>query len=262
MDVSAEFLKPLAALGPFFFLLLFRPVELAAPARRENGRAHVGVNVTMGFLSLGFVAVVALVLTDPLLSLFPARSPFSIAALPFDALTRFVVGFAAIDFAQYCLHRAYHAVPWLWRLHRLHHADEFVTASTGFLHHPLESATSFVALLAFLVTFGVPVGSILVYNAVAAAHAIFVHGNVALPPRLDRWLSLVIFTPSGHRVHHSLDGRECNANFGQVFPYWDRLLRTLIAQPAKSGEKFEMGLPDQRLGPSPRILTMLASPID
>jgi sterol desaturase/sphingolipid hydroxylase (fatty acid hydroxylase superfamily) len=169
-----------------------------------------------------------------------------------------VVKFLFLDFFHYLSHRLHHAIPLLWRLHRLHHSDRNVNALTTVLHHPLEIATGFIGLIVAAVTFDVPVIVLTVYSVVFGLHSAFTHLNLVLPPPLDRWLKWVVVTPNFHRVHHALDMRDSNSNFGLIFVFWDYLFRT-VAQQSRS--QMEFGISRDQTPQQDSIGAYLANPL-
>ena len=136
-----------------------------------------------------------------------------------------------LDLAIYFQHRVFHAVPALWRLHRMHHADLDFDATTGLRFHPVEIGLSMAIKLAVVVLIGAPPVAVLVFEVILSAASIFNHSNVRLPERLYRMLRRVLVTPDMHRVHHSIIRYETNSNFGFSVPWWDRLFGTYLAQP-------------------------------
>jgi len=157
-----------------------------------------------------------------------------------------ILGLLLLDLAIYTQHLVFHRVPILWRLHRMHHADTDIDASTGLRFHPLEIVLSMAIKMALIVSLGVPPLAILVFEIVLNATAMFNHANMALPLWLDRLLRLIIVTPDMHRVHHSVHAHECNNNFGFNLPWWDRLFGTYIAQPTDGHVNMKIGLPTYR----------------
>lgn len=137
-----------------------------------------------------------------------------------------------LDLAIYFQHRLFHAVPWLWRLHRMHHADLEFDVSTGLRFHPLEILISMGIKIAVVLLIGAPALAVLIFEVVLNATSMFNHGNVRLPLGVDRWLRLLVVTPDMHRVHHSIIRRETDSNFGFNLPWWDRLFGTYRDQPA------------------------------
>lgn len=137
-----------------------------------------------------------------------------------------LVSFLLIDLLAYLTHLTFHIVPPLWRLHRTHHSDQMMDASTGVRHHPLEAILGGVGQLCILAVLGVPLLVILGYGVVAVVWQFVTHMDVALPEPVDRVVRLVVVTPGMHRVHHSVRMDEGNSNFGMVLSIWDRLFRT------------------------------------
>src|ERR1700759_4916647 len=147
-----------------------------------------------------------------------------------------------LDLIIYAQHVTFHAVPWLWRLHRMHHADLEFDVTTGLRFHPGEIVLSMLIKLAAVLLLGAPPVAVLVFEVVLAATSMFNHGNVRLPSRLDRVLRLVVVTPEMHRVHHSINRRETDSNFGFNLPWWDRLFGTYCAQPALGHAGMSLGI--------------------
>jgi sterol desaturase/sphingolipid hydroxylase (fatty acid hydroxylase superfamily) len=137
----------------------------------------------------------------------------------------------AMDFVIWLQHVMVHAVPALWRLHRVHHADLDYDLTTGSRFHPVEIVLSMLIKFATITVLGPPVVAVVIFEVLLNAAAMFNHGNVRLPAGLDRVLRWVIVTPDMHRVHHSVEIDETNSNFGFNLPWWDRLFGTYRAQP-------------------------------
>lgn len=137
----------------------------------------------------------------------------------------------AMDFVIWLQHVMVHAVPALWRLHRVHHADLDYDVTTGARFHPVEIVLSMLIKFATIVVLGAPVVAVVVFEVLLNATAMFNHGNIRLPAGVDRVLRWFVVTPDMHRVHHSVEDDECNSNFGFNLPWWDRLFGTFRAQP-------------------------------
>lgn len=136
-----------------------------------------------------------------------------------------------MDLIIYLQHVMVHAVPALWRLHRVHHADLDYDLTTGARFHPLEILLSMLIKFATIIVIGAPVVAVIIFEVVLNAMSMFNHGNVGLPPTLDRVLRWFVVTPDMHRVHHSIEDDETNSNFGFNLSWWDRLLGTYRDQP-------------------------------
>lgn len=172
-----------------------------------------------------------------------------------------LVSVLVLDLAIYLQHVLFHAVPGLWRLHRMHHADLEFDATTGLRFHPVEIVMSMGIKLAVVAALGPPAVAVLIFEVLLNGTALFNHANIDLPRRVDRWLRLIVVTPDMHRVHHSIDPRETNSNYGFNLPWWDRLLGTYVAQPAKGHNGMEIGIEQFR---TPRDLwldRMLVQPV-
>ena len=147
-----------------------------------------------------------------------------------------------LDFFTYLQHVVFHAVPLLWRLHRMHHADLDVDVTTGSRFHPGEIFLSMLFKLAAVGAVGASPLAVLLFEALLNVGSMFNHANLRLVPGLDRALRLLIVTPDMHRVHHSASAVETNTNFGFTFPWWDYLCGTYRAQPAAGHETMTVGL--------------------
>jgi sterol desaturase/sphingolipid hydroxylase (fatty acid hydroxylase superfamily) len=153
-----------------------------------------------------------------------------------------VLAVVALDFVIYLQHVLFHAVPALWRLHMVHHADLDFDVTTGVRFHTLEILLSMGIKLAAVILLGAPALAVLIFEVLLNATSMFSHGNVRLPHWLDQGLRLVVVTPEMHRVHHSVNPGETNSNFGFNLPWWDYLLGTYHAQPAEGHEGMTIGL--------------------
>jgi sterol desaturase/sphingolipid hydroxylase (fatty acid hydroxylase superfamily) len=161
-------------------------------------------------------------------------------ALP--AWLAFVLAVVMLDGVIYLQHVMFHAVPALWRQHRMHHTDLDFDTTTGLRFHPIEILLSMGIKLAAVTVLGPPPGAVLVFEVLLNGTALFNHGNIRLPLALDRWLRLLVVTPDMHRVHHSIYPGETNSNFGFNLPWWDRLLGTYRAQPRDGHDGMTIGI--------------------
>jgi len=165
-----------------------------------------------------------------------------------------------LDFAIYLQHVMVHAVPMLWRLHRMHHADLDFDVTTGARFHPIEIILSLAIKMAVIVLIGAPVVAVLIFEVALNATAMFNHANVNLPLGVDRYLRWLVVTPDMHRVHHSVLPHETNSNFGFNLPWWDRLFGTYRDQPEKGHEGMDIGIDLFREPGELHLHKMLAQP--
>jgi sterol desaturase/sphingolipid hydroxylase (fatty acid hydroxylase superfamily) len=146
----------------------------------------------------------------------------------------------ALDLVSYAWHRANHRVPFLWRFHRVHHADETFTATTAVRFHPGEILMSLPVRLAAIVALGPGVYAVLAFEVAYAAANVFEHADIDLPPKLERALVPVLVVPAFHRRHHSRRRAELDSNFATIFIVWDRWLGTYGA--STSRDRYMIGL--------------------
>jgi sterol desaturase/sphingolipid hydroxylase (fatty acid hydroxylase superfamily) len=142
-----------------------------------------------------------------------------------------LIAVVLLDLVIYLQHVMVHAVPALWRLHRVHHADPDYDLTTGARFHPIEIILSMLIKLATIAALGPPVVAVIIFEVLLNGMAMFNHGNVKLPQGVDRVLRWLLVTPDMHRVHHSIEAQETNSNFGFNLSIWDRLMGTYCEQP-------------------------------
>ena len=165
---------------------------------------------------------------------------FNYFELPFWFVV--IASVVIMDFVIYLQHVMVHAVPALWRLHRVHHADLDFDVTTGSRFHPLEIILSMLIKFATIAVLGPPVLAVVIFEVVLNGTAMFNHSNVRLPLGIDRVLRWLVVTPDMHRVHHSVEDDEANSNFGFNLPWWDRLFGTYRDQPRAGHEGMTIGI--------------------
>lgn len=232
--------------GAVFFLVLavMAAAEVASPRRRrEIPRVLRWTNN----LALVVLDTVVLRLVFPVLAVgFAAIAQargfglFNLVEVP--GWLAVLASIVILDLVIYLQHVLFHAVPGLWRLHRVHHADLEIDVTTGLRFHPIEILLSMAIKLAAVAALGAPPLAVLLFEVVLNGMAMFNHANVKLPEGVDRLLRLVIVTPDMHRVHHSILPAETNSNYGFNLSWWDRLLGTYRPQPAAGHEGMTIGI--------------------
>ncbi|MCU7906741.1 MAG: sterol desaturase family protein [Candidatus Thiodiazotropha sp. (ex Epidulcina cf. delphinae)] len=165
-----------------------------------------------------------------------------------------VISVVLMDLVIYLQHVMVHAVPMLWRLHRVHHADPDYDLTTGARFHPIEIILSMVIKLAAIAALGPPVAAVIIFEVVLNGMAMFNHANISLQPGLDDFLRRLVVTPDMHRVHHSVEPAEANSNFGFNLSVWDRLMGTYRAQPRLGHRQMRIGVSSLQ---DPRLITRL-----
>lgn len=170
-----------------------------------------------------------------------------------------IAGFLILDLAIYLQHVLFHAVPVLWRLHRMHHADLEFDCTTGVRFHPVEVLLSMGIKMMVIAAVGAPAVAVLVFEIVLNATSVFNHGNVRAP--MDGPLRWLVVTPDMHRTHHSIRPEETNSNFGFNLPWWDRLFGTYLAQPKAGHKDMVIGIEQFREVGELRLDRMLVQPL-
>lgn len=165
-----------------------------------------------------------------------------------------------LDLAIYLQHQMFHVVPLLWHVHRVHHADLDIDVTTGTRFHPIEIGLSMLIKFAVILALGTPAIAVLMFEILLNASSMFNHGNVRIPAAIDGILRLLVVTPDMHRVHHSIDPRETNSNFGFNLPWWDRLFGTYRAEPQAGHEAMTIGIAQFRSPRELRLDRMLLQP--
>jgi sterol desaturase/sphingolipid hydroxylase (fatty acid hydroxylase superfamily) len=260
MDPSIEIALRLGCAATVFALMagweLFAPRRPLAVGRLPRWPSNIGivlVDALLVRLLIPTAAVGASLYAAGLgLGLFHwLNLRLSLAAL---------LGFLVLDLVIYAQHVVFHHLPWLWRLHRMHHADLDIDVSTGLRFHPFEILISLLIKIATVLALGIPPVAVILFEIVLNATSQFNHSNVRMPRWLDRVLRLAVVTPDMHRVHHSIVRAETDSNFGFNLPWWDRLFRTYRPQPQAGHAGMTIGLPIFRDRNELRLDRLLTQP--
>ena len=247
----------------FSILAIMAAWEVAAPRRRQDIPRLLRWSNNLGVVVIDTVLVRMAfpVLAVGMASLAVERDWGLLNTFQVPGWIAFLVSLLLFDLAIYLQHVMFHAVPALWRLHRMHHADLEFDVTTGLRFHPLEILISMGIKLGLVAGFGPPAVAVLVFEVLLNGTSMFNHSNIRLPLRVDRFLRLIVVTPDMHRVHHSILPTETNSNFGFNLPWWDRLMGTYRAQPREGHEGMTIGIEQFR---TPRDLwldRMLIQPL-
>ena len=236
--------------------------ELAAPRRKQElGRqTRWPGNLGIVFLDTLLVRLIFPMGAMGVALLAEARGWGLFNAFGIPTWVAVPAGVILLDLAIYLQHVLFHAVPALWRLHRMHHADLEFDVTTGVRFHPVEILLSMVIKLGVVAALGAPALAVLTFEVLLNATSMFSHGNVSLPAGLDRVLRWIVVTPEMHRVHHSVKAHETNSNFGFNLPWWDRLFGTYRDQPEAGHLDMTIGIAQFRDSAEQRLDHMLTQP--
>lgn len=256
--------EPLIRMGIFLGILVAMAMwEVAAPRRRREIPRLIRWTNNFGIVVIDTILVR---LTFPIvavgLSLFAEERGWGLFnVLDIPTWAAFIMSVLALDLAIYLQHVMFHAVPALWRLHRMHHADLELDVTTGLRFHPIEILLSMGIKLAVVAALGPPAVAVLVFEVLLNATAMFNHSNVHIPESIDRILRWFVVTPDMHRVHHSIHPVETNSNFGFNVPWWDRLLGTYRPQPRDGHKAMTIGIEQFRTRRDLWLDRMLIQPV-
>jgi len=255
--------EPAVRLGFFVGVFVTMAIwELIVPRRRLRASKGLRWFANLGIMILSTLVVRVIFPTAAVgMALVAAERGWGLLNnLDLAPAVSIALAILILDFAIYLQHVMFHAVPALWRLHMVHHADIDFDVTTGLRFHPFEIVLSMLIKLAAVAVLGPPAVAVIIFEVVLNATAIFNHGNVQVPTMVDRVLRWIVVTPDMHRVHHSVKPLETNSNFGFNLPWWDRLLGTYRGQPENGHEAMTIGLSQFQDRPRQGLLWLLALP--
>jgi sterol desaturase/sphingolipid hydroxylase (fatty acid hydroxylase superfamily) len=227
--------------------------QASARGRRLRNLMMPVISAAIVYLLLPLTAVsFAAVVADKQLGLFNHLS--------WPLAVEFAVTIIAMDLAIYWQHRCMHLIPWLWRVHRLHHTDTDFELTLALRFHPIEIVLSLLYKFLVISVLGAAPLAVLMYEILLSGFALFSHADIDIPKRWDRHLRRIVITPDWHRVHHSVHRRETDSNFGNLLSLWDRIFASAIEQPRDGHLAMRIGLDAFRDEQSQRLPAMLAQP--
>ena len=255
--------EPLIRLGVFVCALgLLLLLERRLPWRRRGPLGMRRWLPNFGLAALGS-ALVRLAMPAAAVGAAAWAEARGIGLLPVLGAPTWVAvpaSMVALDLLIYWQHRWTHTVPALWRLHRVHHADPELDATTGLRFHPVEILLSMGLKMAAVVALGAPPVAVLAFEVLLNATSMFNHAAIRLPPRAEPWVRLVLVTPEMHRTHHSEVRAETGSCYGFCLPWWDRLFGSYRAAPA-AGEGVVIGVAGWRAPEQQRLDRLLLQPL-
>jgi len=259
MVQSEAFIRLAAFVAVFGAVALW---ELVAPRRRPRCRRGARWPHNLGLLLVDVVAV-RLLAPGAVIGVALAAEQRGWGFLNAVSLPWWLalpLGVVLLDLAVYFQHVMFHAVPTLWRLHRVHHTDQEFDLTTGARFHPIEILLSTVIKCAAVAAIGASPVAVLVFEVLLNATAMFNHANASLPHRTEQWMRWLVVTPDMHRVHHSVLHDESSSNFGFNLPWWDRLFGTYRALPRLGHDAMEIGVDAFRSPEDLRLDHLLIQP--
>ena len=254
----ADLLRPLLFFGLLVGLAALervRPFRLSDPYRMHRWPANLGL------VALGTVLIVMLQLSAVAVAVWAQRNGFGLFnQVSAPAWIEVILAWLLLDLAIYLQHRAFHAIAWLWPLHRVHHSDLEFDVTTGLRFHPAELLASMLFKIAVVAALGAPWLAVLLFEIGLSMFALFTHANLRLDPRLERALRVLFVTPDMHRIHHSTHAAEMNSNYGNVLSLWDRLLRSYTQRTRENPREMRIGLVEFRNADTQTLQSLLTQP--
>lgn len=265
MDVSDIILRHQGAfrLGVFVSVLIAMAVwETARPARRRiyARRARWFGNLGIVALDTALMRLVLPVMAVEVALFAAGRNWGLLDWLGFGGMMEIVVAIILLDLGVYWQHRIFHAVPLLWRLHRVHHTDRDFDTTTALRFHPIEIILSMLLKMVVVVALGVPVLAVILFEVILNGMALFNHANFRLPRGLEKLARSMVVTPDMHRVHHSVLAEDYNRNFGFNLSIWDRMFTSYREAPREGQDGMTIGQPEFQNDETCSLLFMLMLP--
>jgi sterol desaturase/sphingolipid hydroxylase (fatty acid hydroxylase superfamily) len=230
--------------------------------RKELGKPtgrRWAANALLGFTHIAFNTFYPL--GAALVALLARNSPYGLLNRPIVPFAlRCILAVIMLDLLRYATHYLFHRIPFLWRIHQVHHSDPDFDLTTGVRTHPAELFLAQGVNIVTVALLAPPPLAVISLGICTAMQNLFSHANLRLPGWVEAGLRLVLVTPDLHRIHHSEDFAEQNTNFGVLVPWWDRLFETYLAAPALGHEKMGVGLRGFKDGRSMNVLHLLVMP--
>jgi sterol desaturase/sphingolipid hydroxylase (fatty acid hydroxylase superfamily) len=190
-------------------------------------RRRVPRNLGVAALSAATVQLVEMPLVRPLAGLVETNRLGVVPALRLPRWLDVALAVLLMDYTLYVWHVLTHRVPFLWRLHLVHHVDRDLDVSTALRFHCAEILVSVPWRAAQVTAIGVRPRALAAWQTLLMLSILFHHSNVRLPLALERRLMRLIVTPRMHGIHHSAVEDETNSNWSSGLTLWDRLHGTL-----------------------------------
>lgn len=212
--------------GLLFFWIIEGSIPLLKLNYKKTKLKHASVNFAFTLIHLlihTFLAIIIVLLSDWCL-----QHQFGLVYwLNAGTILTIILVFLTLDFfGGWLVHITEHKLPFLWRFHIIHHADNNVDVTTGLRHHPIESILRGLFFFIGIFVSGAPMFAVMIFQTILIIATAFTHANISLPKWLDKSLSYVIISPNMHKVHHHWKQPYTDSNYGAVLSIWDRLLGT------------------------------------
>ncbi len=243
-------------------ILLLLLLEGFIPRREVNNNqtnrwlSNIGITLLNHFFILFYVFFVIKLLNNAI-----QQQTNFLQSFQLSNFITFPILLVIMEFITYWIHRAYHKIPLLWRIHAVHHSDTDVDVTTSHRHHPLEPMINTLIIIPVIFALDASPTIIIIYNLTQIFFSLITHSNIVLPKSMDNILRLFVVTPDFHRIHHSSDKTFTDSNYGGVFPWFDYLFKTATHVSYEENAKMELGLEIMRKPDENRLDKMLLTPL-
>jgi len=215
-------------------ITLFWLIENAFPLFNFNYRKthHAGINLflTMTTIMVNFCLAFILVKAADWTTINNFGILQELPQMPVWLYT--LIGLLLLDLiGAYLVHLVEHKTKFLWRFHLIHHTDTWIDTTTANRHHPGESVIRFIFTSFGVLIVGSPMWMVFLYQTLSVIATQFNHANIALPKKVDVFLSYFIVSPDMHKVHHHYVLPYTDSNYGNIFSIWDRIFGTFMTMP-------------------------------
>ncbi len=240
-------------------ILLFL-IEGFIPRRKtdDNQASRWLSNIGLAIFNHFFIIFYS-VLVFGFLKYFTPDSPL-ISHFKLSDISSFFIVIVVMELLTYWIHRMFHKVEFLWRIHAVHHSDTEIDVTTSHRHHTLEPMINALIITPIIFVLGAPFIILAMYNFMHTAVSLFSHSNIVLPKKLDAIFRLFIVTPDFHRMHHSSEKQFTNSNYSAIFPWWDHLFGTASKKTYEELPQMEIGLEVMRNAEDNRLDKLFTTP--
>lgn len=264
MELSFDFLSIESIRLLFFFglLFIFSVLELWQPRRNPRYKKAKRWPANLGISIVNTICLYILLPGAAIAAGYWAQQNHIglFNSINFSIYIAWPLCFLALDLAVYTQHYLFHRLAFLWPFHAMHHSDEDLDVSSGIRFHPIEIIISMLFKCAVIIALGAPITLIMIFEIALNSSSLFTHTNVKLPEKWDNILRKLIVTPDMHRVHHSIEFKEQNSNFGFCFSFWDKIFKTYRAQPTLPHDHLPLGLKKYQKGEYQSLAALLKQP--
>ncbi|MFY7963396.1 MAG: sterol desaturase family protein [Chitinophagaceae bacterium] len=214
--------------GLIIFWILEGAIPFVKPNYKRNKLSHAYTN--LGFTVIHLIIHTFLALVIIKISDWCVTNHFGlIQILNAGTLISIVISFFVLDFfVGWLVHFTEHKIPFLWRFHIIHHADNNVDVTTGLRHHPIESVLRGLFFFIAIFVAGAPMYAVMIYQTILVFATAFTHANIGLPNTFDKVFSYFFVSPNMHKVHHHYKQPFTDSNYGAILSIWDRILGTFL----------------------------------